>query len=213
MVDLGLVQRNDYYTGVVFSAYVEEWGDAVLLGGRYDNLLSRFDAPMPAVGFSVNVDAVAQAMVKRGQGAAGTQAGCVGPMGKQARNWLLCNTPLSSGSRRALSVKTPCAIPWRKQSPGQSQGHSPGGHCGRKRDCERRRCPMKPLRIALTKGRLEKDTVALLEKMGIDCTSVHHKGRQLILPIGDGQIEVVPGQGRRCDYLCGARRVRFGRGG
>ena len=50
---------------------------------------------------------------------------------------------------------------------------------------------MKPLRIALTKGRLEKDTVALLEKMGIDCTSVHHKGRQLILPIGDGQIEVV----------------------
>ncbi len=69
MVDLGLVQRNDYYTGVVFSAYVEEWGDAVLLGGRYDNLLSRFDAPMPAVGFSVNVDAVAQAMIKRSQGA------------------------------------------------------------------------------------------------------------------------------------------------
>ena len=50
---------------------------------------------------------------------------------------------------------------------------------------------MKPLRIALTKGRLEKDTVALLEKMGIDCTSVHNKGRQLILHIGDGQIEVV----------------------
>ncbi len=69
MVDLGLVQRNDYYTGVVFSAYVEEWGDAVLLGGRYDNLLARFDSPMPAVGFSVIVDAVAQAMMKRGQGA------------------------------------------------------------------------------------------------------------------------------------------------
>ena len=28
MVDLGLVQRNDYYTGMVFSAYVEDQGDA-----------------------------------------------------------------------------------------------------------------------------------------------------------------------------------------
>lgn len=50
---------------------------------------------------------------------------------------------------------------------------------------------MKPLRIALTKGRLEKDTVGLFEKLGMDCTAVHNKGRQLILPIGDGSIEVV----------------------
>ena len=41
----------------------------------------------------------------------------------------------------------------------------------------------KPLRIALTKGRLEKDTVGLLEKMGYDCTAVREKGRRLILPI------------------------------
>ena len=27
----------------------------------------------------------------------------------------------------------------------------------------------KPLRIALTKGRLEKDTVALMERVGLDC--------------------------------------------
>ena len=44
---------------------------------------------------------------------------------------------------------------------------------------------MKPLRIALTKGRLEKDTVALLERIGFDCTAVHEKGRRLILPVGD----------------------------
>ncbi|HIU32903.1 MAG TPA: ATP phosphoribosyltransferase regulatory subunit [Candidatus Caccousia avistercoris] len=66
MVDLGLVQRNDYYTGVVFSAYAEDCGDAVLLGGRYDNLLSCFDMPMPAIGFSVNVDAVAKLLGERG---------------------------------------------------------------------------------------------------------------------------------------------------
>lgn len=49
---------------------------------------------------------------------------------------------------------------------------------------------MKPLRIALTKGRLEKDTVALLEKIGFDCEAVKNKGRKLILPVGN-EIEVV----------------------
>lgn len=68
IVDLGLVQRNDYYTGMVFSAYVEECGDAVLLGGRYDNLLEHFGVPMPAVGFGVNVDAVAQTVLAREKG-------------------------------------------------------------------------------------------------------------------------------------------------
>lgn len=65
IVDLGLVQRNDYYTGIVFSAYVEEYGDAVLLGGRYDNLLEHFGLPMPAVGFGVNVDAISHALLSR----------------------------------------------------------------------------------------------------------------------------------------------------
>lgn len=49
----------------------------------------------------------------------------------------------------------------------------------------------KPLRIALTKGRLEKDTVSLLEKLGYDCTAVREKGRRLILPILDANLEVV----------------------
>ena len=49
----------------------------------------------------------------------------------------------------------------------------------------------KPLRIALTKGRLEKDTVGLLERLGYDCTAVREKGRRLILPIPDGNMEVV----------------------
>ncbi len=49
---------------------------------------------------------------------------------------------------------------------------------------------MKPLRIALTKGRLEKDTVALFDRMGLDTDIVKNKGRRLILPIGQ-DIEVV----------------------
>ncbi|CAB1250335.1 MAG: ATP phosphoribosyltransferase [Oscillospiraceae bacterium] len=50
---------------------------------------------------------------------------------------------------------------------------------------------MKPLRIALTKGRLEEKTVEMLEKIGLDCSAVHNKGRRLILPVGNGEIEVV----------------------
>ena len=50
---------------------------------------------------------------------------------------------------------------------------------------------MKPIRIALTKGRLEKDTVALFEALGFDCTELHNKGRKLILRIPDANLEVV----------------------
>ncbi len=50
---------------------------------------------------------------------------------------------------------------------------------------------MKPLRIALTKGRLEKDTLGLLEAAGFDCSAVREKGRKLILPILGTNMEVV----------------------
>ena len=50
---------------------------------------------------------------------------------------------------------------------------------------------MKPLRIALTKGRLERDTVGLFEEMGLDCSALREKGRKLILPVGNGEIEAV----------------------
>ena len=68
MIDLGLVQRTDYYTDIVFSAYAQGCGDAVLTGGRYDNLLAGFDAPMPAIGFAIDVDAITQNMLGRGKG-------------------------------------------------------------------------------------------------------------------------------------------------
>ncbi len=46
------------------------------------------------------------------------------------------------------------------------------------------------LKIALTKGRLEKSTVALFEKMGLDVSAFENKGRKLILQVG-GDITVV----------------------
>ena len=50
---------------------------------------------------------------------------------------------------------------------------------------------MRPIRIALTKGRLEEKTVEMLERMGYDCASVREKGRKLILPVGDGNLKLV----------------------
>ncbi|MBQ3841934.1 MAG: ATP phosphoribosyltransferase [Ruminiclostridium sp.] len=49
----------------------------------------------------------------------------------------------------------------------------------------------KAIRIALTKGRLEKDTVGLFEKMGFDVTELKEKGRRLILNIPGENMEVV----------------------
>ena len=50
---------------------------------------------------------------------------------------------------------------------------------------------MKPLRIALTKGRLEKTTIELFQQMGYNCDEVINKGRRLILTVGDNDFEVV----------------------
>ena len=61
-IDLGIVNRNDYYTGIVFRGYVEGLGTTALLGGRYDSLLSEYGSPEPAIGFSIDVDAVAKVL-------------------------------------------------------------------------------------------------------------------------------------------------------
>lgn len=68
-IDLGLVHRGNYYTGVVFRGYIEGSGVTVLSGGRYDGLLGEFGLPLPATGFGVEVDALAAAMCARGDAA------------------------------------------------------------------------------------------------------------------------------------------------
>jgi hypothetical protein len=57
--DLGMVHPIDYYTGVIFRGYVEGAGNAVLSGGQYDNLCAAFGRSAEAIGFAVDVDAVA----------------------------------------------------------------------------------------------------------------------------------------------------------
>ncbi|HOO26592.1 MAG TPA: ATP phosphoribosyltransferase [Clostridiales bacterium] len=47
---------------------------------------------------------------------------------------------------------------------------------------------MRPLRIAVTKGRLEGRATSLFRTMGLDCTNLVKKGRRLILPVDDYEI-------------------------
>jgi ATP phosphoribosyltransferase regulatory subunit len=61
-VDLGEVRGFDYYTGLRFQGYVVGASQAVLAGGRYDDLLGRYGRPSPAVGFAVDVEAAAGAL-------------------------------------------------------------------------------------------------------------------------------------------------------
>lgn len=64
-VDLGLVHKKNYYTGIIFRGYVEGYGQAALSGGRYDTLLGDFGRQATAVGFAINVEAAAKVLLKR----------------------------------------------------------------------------------------------------------------------------------------------------
>lgn len=66
-VDLGLVNKTDYYTGLIIKGYLQGHGEEVLSGGRYDRLISEFGYDVPAVGFAVNVNAIAKVIEKNGE--------------------------------------------------------------------------------------------------------------------------------------------------
>ncbi len=55
-IDLGKINNLNYYTGIIFEAYIEGVGVRVLNGGRYDNLLQKFGLNTSAIGFSVKID-------------------------------------------------------------------------------------------------------------------------------------------------------------
>lgn len=122
MIDLGLVHEMDYYTGIMFRGYCGGAGAAILSGGRYNALCAKFGRDMPAGGFGIDVESVAESLT----------------------------------GRNAEAV--PC------------------------RDS---------VRIALTKGRLEKKTLALLKASGYDISELEAGSRKLIFTLPDTNIEIV----------------------
>src|SRR5437762_3028029 len=59
-IDLGEIRGFDYYTGILFRAYVRGMGFEVAGGGRYDGLPGQFGEDLPAVGFSFSIDRLEQ---------------------------------------------------------------------------------------------------------------------------------------------------------
>ncbi len=66
-IDLGDVSRLDYYTGLTFKIYVGGLGARLGSGGRYDNLTAKFGRAEPAVGFVVELDALAELLAREEQ--------------------------------------------------------------------------------------------------------------------------------------------------
>jgi len=60
-IDLGDLRGFDYYTGVRFAGYAGGAPDAVLRGGRYDELIGRYGRAARATGFAIDLEAVAEA--------------------------------------------------------------------------------------------------------------------------------------------------------
>lgn len=54
--DLSMLNRYNYYTGIIFRGYTYGTGDAIVKGGRYNHLLEKFGKDAPSVGFAIYVD-------------------------------------------------------------------------------------------------------------------------------------------------------------
>jgi ATP phosphoribosyltransferase regulatory subunit len=61
MIDLAELKAYEYHTGVVFSAYNENYSKALAQGGRYNGLSASFGQARAATGFSFDLKFLSQA--------------------------------------------------------------------------------------------------------------------------------------------------------
>ena len=66
LVDLGEARGFDYYTGMRMRVWAPGVGAPVVRGGRYDDLVARYGAQLPATGLAFDLDALEQALVAAG---------------------------------------------------------------------------------------------------------------------------------------------------
>ncbi|MBQ8923543.1 MAG: ATP phosphoribosyltransferase regulatory subunit [Lachnospiraceae bacterium] len=60
--DLSMINGYNYYTGIIFNGYTYGTGDAIVKGGRYNNLMSQFGKEAASVGFAIYVDDLMNAL-------------------------------------------------------------------------------------------------------------------------------------------------------
>ncbi|GHV41127.1 hypothetical protein FACS189490_07440 [Clostridia bacterium] len=64
-IDDTLTNDLDYYNGLIFRGYADGLSDAVLSGGRYDNLMRRMGKSGGAVGFAVTLNNLSRAKLNK----------------------------------------------------------------------------------------------------------------------------------------------------
>lgn len=55
-LDFSIVNDMNYYSGIIFQGFIDGIPTGILSGGRYDNLMLRFDKKSGAIGFAVYLD-------------------------------------------------------------------------------------------------------------------------------------------------------------
>lgn len=63
--DLSMLNEYNYYTGIIFRGYTYGTGDAIVKGGRYNNLLKQFGKDAPSIGFAFTVEELIMAMARQ----------------------------------------------------------------------------------------------------------------------------------------------------
>lgn len=54
-IDLGFTNSMNYYSGMILKGYIENYGESVVNGGRYDDMSRKFGIDRPACGFGIDL--------------------------------------------------------------------------------------------------------------------------------------------------------------
>lgn len=63
--ELGVISHYEYYTGIIFAGYTFGTGEAIVKGGRYDELLTHFGKDSASIGFAIVVDQLMAALSRQ----------------------------------------------------------------------------------------------------------------------------------------------------
>ena len=63
--DFAMLSKYHYYTGIIFQAYTYGTGEALIKGGRYNQLMKHFGKPAASIGFAIAVDNLLMALSRQ----------------------------------------------------------------------------------------------------------------------------------------------------
>ena len=154
MIDFSVMSSFDYYTGVVFEAYAPQIGTSLGSGGRYDHMLAAYGQDRPAAGFAFYLEQVmtARELQREGEGEGEAAAGADTADADVAPVVSAAPAAAGAGALAGEDAAPAAAAP---------------------------AAAARPLRVAVPKGSLNPDSLAALQRAGLDTTGLEHPGRLL----------------------------------